>query len=312
MVRPSVKRSIAKYLLENFTTSIRQVCKTIRLETSTYYRRPSKDDSEVEEKLQDLAKRYPTRGVDWYYGKIRQEGLKWNRKRVLRVYRKLNLGLRRKHKKRINRPYKEGLSQPIMPNVCWSMDFMSDSLEDGRRIRILNIIDDYNREALAIKCGNSFPAERVIRVLEEIRYDQGLPEQIRVDNGPEFTCYKMQEYCKRNEVKLAFIQPGKPAQNGYIERFNRTYREDILDAYIFERISQMQILSDKWRNEYNHGHPHQSLGGKSPMKFKQSRHKEIDAYEKVKTKMNGSFQSPALTISSPSMMKGLRDVKMEI
>jgi len=310
VVKPSVKRSIANYLKYSYHGSTRTVCRTLGLQTSTYYRKSTKDDSEVEAKLQALAKRYPTRGIDWYYGKIRQEGLVWNRKRVLRVYRKLNLGLRRKHRKRINRPYKEGLSQPIAPNVSWSMDFMSDALEDKRRIRILNIIDDYNREALALRVGISFPADRVIRVLEELRQTKGLPSQIRVDNGPEFISYKLKDYCKTNGIHLAYIQPGKPNQNGYIERFNRTYREDVLDAYIFERISQVQILSDKWSKEYNHGHPHQSLNRMSPVAFKHHRHKVIDAYDLIKAKMNGSTE-PALTKSTPSMIKGLRDFKMD-
>jgi len=207
----------SNYLMGSYDGSLRVVCRTLGLQTSTYYRKSTKDDSEVEDKLQSLAKRYPTRGLDWYYGKIRQEGLLWNRKRVLRVYRKLNLGLRRKHRKRINRPYTEGLSQPICPNVSWSMDFMSDALEDKRRIRVLNIIDDYNREALAIKVGISFPSDRVIRVLEELRETKGLPSQIRVDNGPEFISYKLKDYCKTNGIHLAYIQPGKPNQNGYIE-----------------------------------------------------------------------------------------------
>ena len=312
MVKPSVERSIAKYLKGSYDCSVRKVCETVDLQTSTYYRKSTKDDSEVESKLQSLAKAFPTRGVDWYYGKIRQEGLKWNRKRVLRVYRKLNLGLRRKHKKRINRPYKEGLSQPIMPNVSWSMDFMSDALEDGRRIRILNIIDDYNREALAIKVGISFPADRVIRVLEQVRETKGAPDQIRVDNGPEFISYKLRDYCKSKGIKVNYIQPGKPNQNGYIERFNRTYREDVLDAYIFENLSQVQILSDKWKEEYNYGHPHQSLKRMSPLAFKQHRHKVIDAYDLVKAKMNDSLTSPALTKSPPSMKVGLHVDIMEI
>lgn len=309
MVKPSVKRSIISYLKQSYKCSVRILCRTVALQTSTYYRKSTKDDSEVEKKLQELAQKYPTRGLDWYYGKIRQEGLMWNRKRVLRVYRKLNLGLRRKHRKRINRPYVEGLSQPLTSNICWSMDFMSDALEDKRRVRILNIIDDYNREALAIRVGISFPSDRVIRILEELRETKGLPGQIRVDNGPEFISYKLRDYCEMNNIHLAYIQPGKPNQNGYIERFNRTFREDVLDAYIFESISQLQILSDKWRMEYNYGHPHQSLMRMSPIGFKQHRRKVIDAYNLVKAKMNASSE-PALTKSKPSMDRRLSVVQM--
>ena len=262
-----------------------------------------KDDSDVEEKLKSLAEQHTTRGFDWYYLKIRQEGLKWNRKRVLRVYRTLNLGLRRKYKKRINKVYEDCLNQPIVPHDTWSMDFMSDSLEDGRRIRVLNIIDDYNREALAVEPGLSFPSGRVIRVLEKLAFEHGYPRQIRVDNGPEYTSNELKLYCKLKGIKLLFIPPGKPNKNGYIERFNRTFREDVLDAYIFESLSQLQFICSEWREKYNYGHPHQSLAGRSPVDFKRARHKIIEAYEQVKAKMNDSLQSSALTSSPPSMTR---------
>jgi len=130
----------------------------------------------------------------------------------------------------------------------------------------------------------------------------GKPDQIRTDNGPEFTSNDFKQWCELRQIKHIRIQPGKPSQNGFIERFNRTFREDILDAYIFESIDQLNMISEQWTNQYNHEHPHQSLGGISPIAFKYSRSKIIDAYEKVKAKMNGSpFVEPALTISSPSM-----------
>ena len=307
MVRPSAKRNVFRYLKDRYDVSQNLICRTINLYRSTLQRKSTKDDSEIEEKLLLLAKKYPTRGMDWYYLKIRQEGLKWNRKRVIRVYRKLNLKMRRKHKKRINRPYAEGLSQPIMSNVTWSMDFMSDALESGRKIRILNIIDDYNRESLAIEVGVSLPSDRVIRVLDWLIETRGKPESIRTDNGPEFTSHLYQQWCETNKITPKFIQPGKPNQNGYVERFNRTYREDVLDAYLFTDLEQVQIISEKWREEYNTGHPHQSLNGMTPIEFKYSRRKVIDAYDKVKAKMNGDLLSPALTISTPSMGWSLRD-----
>lgn len=298
MVGPSAKKKIVSYLKETYSSSTRAVCQLVGLARSLYYRKSVKDDRPTETKLTELAKEYPTRGFEWYYLKIRQEGLSWNRKRVLRVYRKLNLGLRRKHKKRINRPYQDGLVQPIVPNLTWSVDFMSDALEDGRKIRILNIIDDYNREALATEVGLSFPSARVTRVLDRLAFEHGYPEQIRVDNGPEYTANDLKVYCEENKIELLFIPLGKPHKNGFIERFNRTFREDVLDAYIFESLSQAQITSEKWRESYNHNHPHQSLGGMSPVAFKYARHKVIEAYKQVKAKMNDSLQSSALTCST--------------
>lgn len=302
MVKPSVKKEIISYLKDKYKANTRQLCETVNLARSLYYRKSIKDDSQVEEKLHRLAEEYSTRGFDWYYLTIRQEGLKWNRKRVLRIYRKLNLGLRRKHKKRINKQYEDSLIQPIFPNLTWSMDFMSDALEDGRKIRVLNIIDDYNREALATETGLSFPAGRVIRVLERLAFEHGFPKQLRVDNGPEFTAHELNIFCKKKGIKLLYIPPGKPNKNGYIERFNRTFREDVLDAYIFESLSQLQLTSEQWRLKYNQNHPHQSLGGMSPVAFKYARHKIIEACELAKAKINDSLQSSALSSSPPSMV----------
>lgn len=298
MVKPSRKKKVINYLQEKYHANIALLCDTVCLSRSLYYRVSIKDDTQTEEKLRELAEKYSTRGFDWYYLKIREEGLKWNRKRVLRVYRKLNLGLRRKHKKRVNKKYEDGLVQPILPHQTWSMDFMSDALEDGRKLRVLNIIDDYNREALATEVGLSFPASRVIRVLEKLAFEHRYPNQIRVDNGPEYTSHELKLYCEQKGINLLFIPPGKPNKNGFIERFNRTFREDVLDAYLFESLSQAQVTSEIWRVRYNHEHPHQSLGGKSPVNFKYARHKIIEAYEQVKAKMNDSLRSSALTSSA--------------
>ena len=187
MVKPSAKRSAYTYLNNRHEASNRLICRTIGLYRSTLNRVSTKDDSETETKLRQLVECHPTRGLDWYYGKIRMEGLAWNYKRVRRVYNKLGLKHRRRHKRRLNRPYVEGLAQPILPNVTWSMDFMSDSLEDGRKIRVLNIIDDYNRECLSITAGISMSSDRVIRIIEQVIELKGKPLQIRTDNGPEFT-----------------------------------------------------------------------------------------------------------------------------
>jgi putative transposase len=308
VVKPSAKRKMVDYLAKKHKASLNKVCQTIQLHRSTYYHKSCRDDSEIEEKLNNLAAEFPTRGFDWYYQKIRTEGLIWNRKRVLRIYRNLGLSLRRKHKKRLQRPYENAINQPIMANVTWSMDFVSDQLEDGRKVRVLVVIDDYNREVLALEVGLSIPGARVVRVLQRLFSERGKPFSIRTDNGPEFICKNMAQLCAQQAIEQWFIQPGKPYQNGFVERLNRTYREDVLDAYIFESIDQLQRYSMQWKSTYNHGHPHQSLNGQSPVAFKYARHKIIDAYEKVKAKMNGSLPSPALTYSPPSMVERLRAI----
>ena len=178
-----------------------------------WYYESKRNDVEVINKLDELSEKLPTRGFDEYYGRIRQEGFRWNRKRVLRVYRLLQLNLRRKRKRRLPARVKEPLEQPNGINHTWSMDFMSDSLIYGRRFRVLNIIDDYNREALAIEPDFSLPAERVIKVLNEIIFWRGKPMKIRVDNGPEFISNALQQWAKDNEIKLKFIQLDKTVQN---------------------------------------------------------------------------------------------------
>jgi putative transposase len=226
-----------------------------------------KDDSLVIDKLNDLAEKFPTRGFDNYFGRIRNEGFIWNHKRVKRVYNLLGLNLRRKRKRRLPARVKEPLVQTQRINQTWSMDFMSDALVSGRKVRLLNVLDDFNREVLAIEADTSIPAERVIRVIDQIIDWRGKPEEIRVDNGPEFLSWKFVDYCNERNIRIKYIQPGKPVQNAYIERLNRTLREDVLDAYLFESISQLRILLEKWMEDYNNNYPHQSLSGKSPRAY---------------------------------------------
>ena len=232
-----------------------------------WYYESQRDDGEVIDKLNELSEKYPTRGFDEYYGRIRNEGLKWNRKRVLRVYRLMNLKLRRKRKRRLPAREKESLSRPQEINNTWSMDFMSDSLVFGRKFRVLNVIDDYNREALAIEVDFSMPGERVKQILNEVIYSRGKPKKIRVDNGPEFISKALKQWAQKNEIELKYIQPGSPTQNAYIERFNRLFREDILDAYLFSDLHQVRELAWEWMDDYNEAHPHKSLGGISPIAY---------------------------------------------
>ena len=245
-----------------------RACRIVGLSTSAAYYKSRKDDSEVIAKLQSLAEKYPTRGFGVYYGRIRNEGLIWNHKRVKRVYDLLKLNIRRKHKRRLPNREKVTLEQPCTMNKKWSMDFMSDALTDGRKFRTFNLIDDFNREALALEADTSLPAMRVVRVLERVIWERGKPEGIRVDNGPEFISNTLETFCKDQGIKLQFIKPGKPMQNGYVERFNRTYREDILDAYLFNNLKEVRELSEQWRNDYNLLHPHKSLKRYSPIGYR--------------------------------------------
>jgi putative transposase len=235
---------------------------------SLYYYQPKRDDSEVKEKLLSLAEKKPMEGQDKFYQRIRNEGIIWNYKRIRRVYKILGLNKRMKRRKRLPQRVKEPLLQPECINQMWSMDFMHDALENKRKFRTLNIIDDYNREVLAIEVQLGISSHVVTGVLSELIRERGKPQWIRVDNGPEFISSTLNDWCNSHGIKLRFIQPGKPSQNGFIERFNRTYRQDILDAYIFEDLSQVRVLTEEWIDEYNHSRPHESLGGMTPVQFK--------------------------------------------
>ncbi len=241
-----------------------RVCRVIGIHRSLWYYESRKDDTEVIDRLNELAEQLPSRGFDKYYDIIRLEGKVWGRRRVLRVYREMKLKLRRKHKRRLPARIREPLQQQEQANKSYSMDFMSNALRGGRRLRVLNIMDDCTRESLAAWCDYSIPGEKVVEVLKSIVNDRGRPEQIRVDNGPEFRGRVFVQWCQSEGIVIKYIQPGKPMQNAYIERLNRTFREDVLDAYVFETLEEVRILSDEWQDHYNNHRPHTALKGKTP------------------------------------------------
>ena len=243
---------------------------TVGLARSTFHYREKKNDGEVQAKLLELAEGLSNRGFDEYYQRILRENHGWKRKRVLRIYRSLGLVRRRKVKQRLSDRPAQTLEQPPELDHTYSMDFMADALEDGRKLRVLNVLDDYNREALICHGAVSFPAQRVIRHLAELAEERGRhPRRIRVDNGPEFLARILQEYCSENSIELVYIQPGKPTQNAYIERFNRHFREDVLDAYLFESYPQFNVVAERFRQDFNWHHPHAGNGGLPPKEFGQ-------------------------------------------
>ena len=172
-------------------------------------------------------------------------------------------------KKRIPARVKNPLEEPQMPNTTWSLGFVSDKTESGRTFRVLNIIDDCNREAVAQEAYMSMPAERVISVLEDVISCNGKTECIRTDNRPEFISEKLKTWCIANGIEHKFTQPGKPTQNSYIERFNGSYRRAVLDAYLFRNLEEVRLITEKWRNDYNNNRPHEALGNMTPIEYKQ-------------------------------------------
>lgn len=183
----------------------------------------------------------------------------------------MKLNIRRRVRKRLPERVKQPLVVPTAPNQVWSIDFMQDTLVDGRKFRLLNIIDDFNRESLSIEVDTSLPSLRVIRVLERLIVERGCPANIRCDNGPEFVSHQLEQWCSHEsrKINLQFIQPGKPMQNAYIERKNGSIRRELLNAYLFNSLAEVRILTEEWRIDYNTERPHKSLGYLSPVKYAQ-------------------------------------------
>lgn len=264
----SQQRELVKYAIEEYEMSERGACQTIGLNRCSYrYQAKRMDDSEIAQELRQLAESQPRWGCRKMTDYLRHQGHPWNHKRIHRIYRDLALNLQRKPKKRLAPRTAQVLTVPEQSDVSWSLDFMSDSLSDGRVFRTLNVIDDFNREALWIEVDASLPVERVIRVLEQLLLWRTAPKQIRMDNGPELISQRLETWAKEKNIELLHIQPGKPAQNAYIERFNRTYREDVLDAYLFDNLKEVCTITERWLEEYNNIRPHDALQGLSPHQF---------------------------------------------
>lgn len=221
----------------------------------------------MEDALDKLIQRHPTIGFWQSFHRLRNRGHSWNHKRVRRVYRKMNLNIRCKPKRRLPERIKQPLTYATSPNQMWSIDFMSDSLQDGRKVRLLNVIEDFNRESLAVEADTSLPTLRVIRVLERLVSERGIPCNIRMDNGPEFISHKLEQWCTKRKITLQFIQPGCPTQNAFIERKNGSIRRELLNAYVFTTMSEVREYCEEWRMDYNMERPHKALGYLPPVAF---------------------------------------------
>ena len=215
----------------------------------------------------EAVKRYPAYGFSKLFKILKRSGHGWNHKRVYRIYCELKLNKRRRGKKRLSTRNPDPLAVPAQPNHCWSMDFMCDSLHCGRPFRTFNLVDDFNRETVAIEIVLNLPSQRAVRVLERVVAWRGYPTKLRMDNGPEFISITLASWAEDHGITLEFIKPGKPTQNYYIERFNRTYRDEILNMYVFRILSEVRELTDSWVTEYNEERPRDALNDLTPWEY---------------------------------------------
>lgn len=267
---PSAKRQAIAQMVSAHQMSVVRACHAVRLARAAWYRPPPDRldrDRPVVEALTAQVDQNTRWGFWKLFDRLHNLGYPWNHKRVYRVYCALRLNRARRTKRRVPRRPRVPLVAPPQLNQTWALDFMRDTLYDGRVFRTLNVLDQGNREGLAIEVGFSLPSRRVIGLLEELVALHGAPAALRMDNGPEFLALRLSDWAEQRGISLDFIQPGKPAQNAFIERFNQTYRTEVLDANVFTSLAEVRAITTDWLRRYNTERPHDSLGRVPPLTF---------------------------------------------
>ena len=268
MVSPQVRREAVAVLMHERSFGVTRACGLVGISRSLFgYRSRRPPAVGLVERLKALAAEKRRYGYRRLHVLLRREGYEINRKRTYRLYRDAGLAVRRRKRKRYALGDRRPLPKPATPNVSWSMDFVSDGLADGRKLRCLNIVDDCTRECLAIEVDTSLTGRRVAAVLERIVERRGLPESITVDHGPEFEGQVLDAWAYEKRVQLAFIRPGKPVENAYIESFNGKFRDECLNEHWFVTMAQARRVIESWRREYNEERPHSTLGYLTPARF---------------------------------------------
>lgn len=253
---------------KQFRMSHAQACKLVGCSrTKKYYRKrmPAKDA--VVKKAIEQVIGTSRKGRMKVIKLVQKNHPEWSDSKIRRVYEREGFSLHRKLRKRIKDNPANPLSIPLQANIEWAMDFMSDALDSGRTFRTLNIVDHFNRQCMGIEVDFNLPARRVIEALERAIERYGKPLSIRTDNGPEFRAKRFKNWMHNNHIQWNPIQKGKPQQNAIIERFNKTYREDVLDANVFSSLDNARQVTHKWVDDYNHKRPHQALNYQTPMAY---------------------------------------------
>ena len=261
------RRTIVADVLTTAGTE-RRACRWLGFHRSAvrYRTRRVRDDATLRQRLRDLATAHPRWGSPMLIWQLRQEGVRDNHKRIRRLYRLEGLAVRRRRRKRIAHPRVQ-LAAATRPNELWAMDFMRDTLSDGRAFRALTIVDTCTRESPAIEVDVSLGAARVVAVLERLAATRGLPGRIVVDNGPEFQSRALHAWAYHRGVTLQFIRPGKPVDNAFIESFNGRLRDECLNQHWFLSLADARRTIEAWRLTYNTARPHRGLASRTPAAF---------------------------------------------
>jgi putative transposase len=233
-----------------------------------YQRKRRSDEGVLRQRLRQLAAERPRFGYRRLHALLRREGVPVNHKRVERLYREEGLAVRRRGRKRVARDGRGRAALPGRPNQQWAVDFVSDALAWGRRIRLFTVVDVFTREALAIEVDTSLPGARVVRVLERLAAERGAPAEIVLDNGPELAGRAVDQWAYEQGVRLRFIEPGKPVQNAFVERFHGRLRDECLDRHWFVGLADARHTVEAWRVDYNRARPHSALGYRAPEEFR--------------------------------------------
>ena len=268
MVTPQAKRSAVSSLVSSTKLSQRRACQLVNLNRSTYHyktKQPDRDTT-LRTRLKELATQHNAYGYLILHALLKHEGLVVNKKRTYRVYTEEGLQIRTKRRKKLYRP-RVCLVLPTKPNERWSMDFVHDQLSNGRRFRVLNVVDDYSRECILQLADTSISGVRVVRCLTELIQQRGRPKSIVCDNGTEFTSKAMFFWSRDSYVKLNFIQPGKPTQNAFVESFNGKFRNECLNQHWFISLNEARQEIAKWQHHYNTVRPHSSLNYLPPSQY---------------------------------------------
>ncbi len=268
---PALKREAVDYIQDKHQVSERRACNLAGLWRSIQrYRSILSEPEGFRKRMLELASLRPRFGYPRIHILLRRDGFMVNKKRTYRIYREEELQVRRKRRKRVSAAPREAKPVPDRPHKRWSMDFVSDSLHNGRSIRVLNVIDDCTRVCVAMEVAHSISGERVGRTLDRAAAKYGWPESIVVDNGPEFTSKALDLWAWERGIQLHFITPGRPVENCFVESFNGKFRNECLGQSWFTSLDHARELNHDWRRDYNQVRPHQSLGHLTPEQYELS------------------------------------------